>query len=145
MSKSEMVPVGVVGNMAELAITLSCKIGSLPMTYLGMPLGAALKSKLLYWGNGYGALRGRMHAYGGTWSGRDKFLRFIHFVVGTGSRTQFWNDSWCSEHPLREVFPTLYASSTACDASVESMLMRGVKGSGVVGISAFFVTLMTGS
>jgi hypothetical protein len=48
MSKSEMVPVGVVGNMAELAITLSCKIGSLPMTYLGMPLGAALKSKLVW-------------------------------------------------------------------------------------------------
>lgn len=52
-------------------------------------------------------------------SGRDKFLRFIHFVVGTGSRIRFWNDSWCSEHPLREVFPTLYASSTACYASVE--------------------------
>ena len=48
MSKSEMVPVGVVGNMAELAITLSCKIGSLPMNYLGMPMGSPYKERMVW-------------------------------------------------------------------------------------------------
>ena len=28
---------------------LGCRIGSLPMTYLGMPLGASYKSGILYW------------------------------------------------------------------------------------------------
>jgi hypothetical protein len=38
MSKSEMVP-----NLSSLADILSCCIGTLPMTYLGMPLGSSFK------------------------------------------------------------------------------------------------------
>ena len=44
LSKSEMVPVGMVAGMPLLAEILSCSIGTLPMTYLGMPLGAPYKS-----------------------------------------------------------------------------------------------------
>ena len=42
--KSEMVPIGVVPNVHVLVEFLGCQIGSLPMTYLGMPLGASHKS-----------------------------------------------------------------------------------------------------
>ena len=39
--KSEMVPIGEVPNVHVLAEILGCRIGSLPMTYLGLPLGAS--------------------------------------------------------------------------------------------------------
>jgi hypothetical protein len=43
LAKSEMVPVGVVDSMPSLANLLYCRIGALPMLYLGMPLGAPYK------------------------------------------------------------------------------------------------------
>ncbi|XP_035545046.1 uncharacterized protein LOC109004849 [Juglans regia] len=42
--KSELVPIGEVHNIRELADTLGCKIASLPMTYLGLPLGIASRA-----------------------------------------------------------------------------------------------------
>ena len=42
--KSEMVPIGEVPNIHVLAEILGCRIGSLPMTYPGMPLGVSHKS-----------------------------------------------------------------------------------------------------
>ena len=47
-SKSEMVPIGEVPNVHVLAEILGCRIGSLPMTYLGMPLGASHKSPTVW-------------------------------------------------------------------------------------------------
>jgi len=44
LSKSELVPIGEVEDVESLAHILGCRIGSLPMTYLGMPLGAPFKS-----------------------------------------------------------------------------------------------------
>ena len=44
LAKSEMVPVGVVDSMQPLADLLCCRIGVLPMLYLGMPLGAQYKA-----------------------------------------------------------------------------------------------------
>ena len=46
--KSEMVPIGEVPNVLVLAEILGCRIGSLPMTYLGMPLGASHKSPTIW-------------------------------------------------------------------------------------------------
>ena len=46
--KSEMVPIGEVPNVHVLAKILRCRIGSLPMTYLGMPLGASHKSPTIW-------------------------------------------------------------------------------------------------
>ena len=46
--KSEMVPIGEVLNVHVLAEILGCWIGSLPMTYLGMPLGASHKSPAVW-------------------------------------------------------------------------------------------------
>ena len=42
--KSEMVPIGEVPNVHVLAEILGFRIGSLPITYLGMPLGVSHKS-----------------------------------------------------------------------------------------------------
>jgi hypothetical protein len=43
MSKSEMVPMGVVGNLPALADLLCFRVRAFPMPYLGMPLGASFK------------------------------------------------------------------------------------------------------
>ena len=42
--KSEMVPIGEVDDVHALAEILGCRVGTLPMSYLGMPLGAAHNS-----------------------------------------------------------------------------------------------------
>ena len=47
-SKSEMVSVGVVPNLSTLADIMCYHIGALPMSYLGMPLGAPFKSKAIW-------------------------------------------------------------------------------------------------
>ena len=46
--KSEMVPIGQVPNVHILVEILGCRIGSLPMTYLGMPLGVSHKSPTIW-------------------------------------------------------------------------------------------------
>ena len=48
IGKSEIVPVGEVGNLDALARILCCKIGCLPMSYLGMPLGAHYKDSSIW-------------------------------------------------------------------------------------------------
>ena len=48
VSKSELVPIGEVNNVHALAEILGYRIGSLPMTYLGMPLGASHKSPSIW-------------------------------------------------------------------------------------------------
>ena len=40
LSKSEIISIGLVENVAELAMELGCGIGSFPSSYLGLPLGA---------------------------------------------------------------------------------------------------------
>ncbi|RVW95977.1 hypothetical protein CK203_027617 [Vitis vinifera] len=44
LNKSEILSVGRVENVEVLASELGCKVGSLPSTYLGLPLGAPHKS-----------------------------------------------------------------------------------------------------
>ena len=48
MRKSEIVPVGEVGNIDALAAILRCRVGSLPMKYLGMPLGTSFKTTFIW-------------------------------------------------------------------------------------------------
>jgi hypothetical protein len=48
ISKSEVVPVGQVPDIGVLADTLGCNINQLPMSYLGLPLGAKFKSKHIW-------------------------------------------------------------------------------------------------
>lgn len=48
LSKSEMVPMGLVHNIGDLAEILGYKVSSLPMKYPGLPLGAPYKSKTIW-------------------------------------------------------------------------------------------------
>ena len=47
LSKSKLVPVGVVHNIELLLSALGCKQGSLPIKYSGLPLGAKFKDKTI--------------------------------------------------------------------------------------------------
>ena len=44
LNKSEILPVGSMDNVQELAVELGCGIGSLPFSYLGLPLRAKHKA-----------------------------------------------------------------------------------------------------
>ena len=48
MHKSEMVPIGEVVDVHTLAEIFGCKVGTLPMSYLGMPLGASHNSPSIW-------------------------------------------------------------------------------------------------
>ncbi|GMP60986.1 hypothetical protein CsSME_00023633 [Camellia sinensis var. sinensis] len=40
-----MIPVGAMARISILVIILGCKVAALPITYLGLPLGASYKAK----------------------------------------------------------------------------------------------------
>ena len=44
LEKNELILVGRVHNVEDLALELGCKMGGLPSRYLGLPLGGAFKS-----------------------------------------------------------------------------------------------------
>ena len=44
LNNSEIIPIGPVDNMEELASELGCTVGSLPTSYLGLPLSAKHKT-----------------------------------------------------------------------------------------------------
>jgi len=48
LGKSGIVPIGEVEDVEGLANLLGCRVASLPMTYLGLPLGASYKSTSLW-------------------------------------------------------------------------------------------------
>ena len=47
VGKSEIVPVGEVGNLDDLACILCCKVGCLPMSYLGMPKDSSIWNPII--------------------------------------------------------------------------------------------------
>jgi hypothetical protein len=48
LSKLELVPVGIVNDIGGLARTLGCRVPFFPMKYLGLPLRALYKAKLIW-------------------------------------------------------------------------------------------------
>ncbi|RVX01293.1 hypothetical protein CK203_031217 [Vitis vinifera] len=46
--KSELIPIGRVSNVMELTSIFGCKVGVLPTTYFGLPLGAAHNSVVVW-------------------------------------------------------------------------------------------------
>ena len=48
VGKSEIVSVGEVNNLDELANILQCRVGNLPMNYFGMPLGTSFKTASIW-------------------------------------------------------------------------------------------------
>ena len=48
LEKSELILVGRVHDIEDLTLELGCKVGELPSCYLGLPLGAPLKSMAVW-------------------------------------------------------------------------------------------------
>jgi hypothetical protein len=48
LAKSNLVPVGNVHNVDGLASILGCGVSYFPLKYLGLPLGAPFKAKLIW-------------------------------------------------------------------------------------------------
>ena len=48
LEKSELIPVGRVHNIEDLALKLGCKAGDLPSRYLGLPLRPPFKSVVVW-------------------------------------------------------------------------------------------------
>ncbi|RVW48600.1 putative ribonuclease H protein [Vitis vinifera] len=48
LAKSEIIPVGEVEEILEMVVELGCKVGQLPSTYLGLPLGAPNKASSVW-------------------------------------------------------------------------------------------------
>ena len=48
IDKSEIISVGEVEEMEEMAAELGCKVGSVPSVYLGLPLGAPNKNTSMW-------------------------------------------------------------------------------------------------
>lgn len=74
---SELVPVGNVPNMDELAIVMSCRVGQLPMTYLGLPLSSTFMERDALWG------RVVIAKYGSVWASALSLYRgLMEFTFG---------------------------------------------------------------
>ena len=48
LNKSEIIQVGRIANVDALALKLGCKVGALPSSYLGLPLGAPHNSVVVW-------------------------------------------------------------------------------------------------
>jgi hypothetical protein len=46
-----------------------------------------------------------------------------------GDPIRFWFDRWCGDHPLKDVFPDLFACASNLDATIDSLLIQSVSGS----------------
>ena len=48
VQKSEIVPIGEIDDVHALAEILGCRVGTLPISYLGMPLGTSHNSPSIW-------------------------------------------------------------------------------------------------
>jgi hypothetical protein len=39
---------------------------------------------------------------------KELYTQNIKMVVGAGMETSFWDDVWCTSHPLKNILPELY-------------------------------------
>ncbi len=53
----------------------------------------------------------------------------MDFEVGMGDRICFWDDIWCGNRPLKDVFPDLYAILSHRQATIDSFLINPASGS----------------
>ena len=52
------------------------------------------------------------------------------FVVGKGDRLRFWEDNWCSEIPLCDLYPRLYSLAGSKDVKVMEVSENSEQGAG---------------
>jgi hypothetical protein len=64
--------------------------------------------------------------------GWDNFKQHVRYEVGNGSRILFWQDVWCGELPLKNVFPVLFTTYN---------MWKGSMGGGEYGYSKWCYSL----
>ena len=101
--KSEIVPVGEVGNIDALAAILRCRVGSLPLKYLGMPLGTPYKTASMW-----NPILERME---------KKLSRWKHLYLSKGGRLTLVKSTLFS-------LPTYYLSLSVIPIPVANRLER---------------------
>ncbi|RVW36183.1 hypothetical protein CK203_100357 [Vitis vinifera] len=122
LDESEILPMGRVENIEMLALELGCKVGALPSTYLGLPLGAPHNRWRKFGEEGGGwSTREVRQGYGmGFWKEIRKkgslMLKNIVFSMEDGRRVRFWKDKECGNNTLCDSFPSLYALADSKDA-----------------------------
>uniref|UniRef100_A0A7N2MAI9 Glycine dehydrogenase C-terminal domain-containing protein n=1 Tax=Quercus lobata TaxID=97700 RepID=A0A7N2MAI9_QUELO len=144
VGKSEIVPIGEVYNLATLASILHCRMGSLPMKYLGMPLGTSFKTtsiwnpilekmekKLSGWKRFYLSKGGRLTLLRSTLSSFPMYFLSLFTIpkvvaarmkTGEGTRIRFWHDRWIGDNTLKDLYPELYVCSAAKEAYISEVL-----------------------
>ncbi|RVW39400.1 hypothetical protein CK203_099500 [Vitis vinifera] len=113
LAKSEIIPLAEVVEMEELAVELSCRVGSLPSQ---MPKIVARRLEKMQrdflWGGEN--MEGKTHLV--KWevvcTDKDK---------GKGNTIRFWTDVWCSESALSHCFPHLFGMAVQRNSTVEEM------------------------
>jgi hypothetical protein len=110
LAKSKLVPVGAVEDVKGLAGILGCRVSSLPMKYLGLPLGAQFKTKSIWdgiikkmerrltgWKRLYLSKGGRITLIKNTLSNLPTyFLPLFSILVGVANRIKKiqWDFLW---------------------------------------------------
>ena len=77
LNKSEILPIGLVDNAQELAVELGCGIGSLPTSYLGLPLRAKHKA-VGVWETVEDRFRNRLASWKSQYISKGGRLTLIH-------------------------------------------------------------------
>ncbi|RVW98717.1 Transposon TX1 uncharacterized 149 kDa protein [Vitis vinifera] len=142
LAKSEIIPVGEVQRIEELAVELGCRVGQLPTVYLGLPLGVPNKAaygwdgveekmrrRIALWKSQYISKGGRITLIKSSmeilkearWCW-DKMV----FNVGKGNKIKFWTDVWCGDAALSQRFPHLYILAANRNAKVEDLWDQNV-------------------
>jgi hypothetical protein len=76
--------------------------------------------------------------------GWEAFSMHIRLEVGSGSRVSLWHDKWCSDCPLKEIFPRLYACSLNQEDLIASVLILRVWAKHLFGTSLLGGNVMIG-
>nr|CAN83899.1 hypothetical protein VITISV_034201 [Vitis vinifera] len=110
LDKSEIIPVGVVEEIEEMAMELGCRV---VIEKYGQE-GHGWRAKKAYGTIGVGVWKE-------IWKESDWCWDNMGFIVGKGKKINFWTDVWCEDTRLSQSFPHLYAMAAHRDATVEEM------------------------
>jgi hypothetical protein len=108
LAKSELVHVGNVNNVEGLASILGCRVSSLPMKYLGLPLGASFKAKSI-WDGIIEKIEHRLARWKMMYLSKGGRVTLIKSTLSNLSTTSclFFPSGWCCQ-PHREVTTGLF-------------------------------------
>ncbi|XP_075645470.1 uncharacterized protein LOC142616518 [Castanea sativa] len=116
VQKSEMVPIGEVDDVHTLAEILGCLVGTLHMSYLGMPLGASHNSPSI-WNPILEKIECKLAGWKKLYLFKGHRLTLLKSWIGLGNRVRFWQDGWYGDQPFQVAFLRLYGIAIDREAS----------------------------